>query len=313
MKIIQGVSPMKKNHAALILPAILLFMLTLFGLFRFNVFVNIILITLHSILLVLMCWLNVAECSETIEDASNDDEFEDLQRKNIELKNMLQASEKNAQDKDEALTGIREFSEKLGQEKEALETEITELKKANSELEKELAEKSAVKVPEKAEPDLSSLLPPVSESETATVDIIAIAGEAVDELKESARDAGLAVHISTAAESMMVKASPTRMRILFKNIIDNSIKYMKRAGSLTITISNIGSDIFIVMKDTGEGLSEKETDRIFELNYQGANRISGNGLGLTQARAIVNYYGGTIYARSNVGAGMAIYIQLPTT
>ena len=304
---------MKKNHARLLLPAILLFSLTLFGLFRFDAFVNIILITLHSILLVIMCWLNVSECSDTIAAASNDDEFEELQRKNIELKNMLQASEKNAQDKDEALTGIKEFSEKLGQEKEALETEIAELKKEKSNLEKKLEEKTAVNIAVKAEADFSSLLPPVSDTETATVDIIAIAGEAVNELNDSAREAGLAIHISTAAESMMVKASPTRMRILFKNIIDNSIKYMKRAGSLTITISNIGSDIFIVMKDTGEGLSEKETDRIFELNYQGANRISGNGLGLTQARAIVNYYGGTIYARSNVGAGMAIYIQLPTT
>ena len=304
---------MKKSHAGLLLPAILLFILTLFGLFKFDVFVNIILITLHSILLIVMCWLNVSECSETVEDASNDDEFEELQRKNIELKSMLQISEKNVQEKDEALTGLREFSEKLGLEKESLENEIIELKRTKSELEKELEEKTAVKAPAKAEPDLSSLLPPISESETATVDIIAIAGEAVKELTESARDAGLAIHISTAAESMMVKASPTRMRILFKNIIDNSIKYMKRAGSLTITISNIGSDIFIVMKDTGEGLSETETDRIFELNYQGANRISGNGLGLTQARAIVNYYGGTIYARSNVGAGMAIYIQLPTT
>ncbi|MBR4543986.1 MAG: HAMP domain-containing histidine kinase [Lachnospiraceae bacterium] len=304
---------MKKSHAGLLLPAILLFILTLFGLFKFDVFVNIILITLHSILLIVMCWLNVSECSETVEDASNDDEFEELQRKNIELKSMLQISEKNVQEKDEALTGLREFSEKLGLEKESLENEIIELKRTKSELEKELEEKTAVKAPAKAEPDLSSLLPPISESETATVDIITIAGEAVKELTESARDAGLAIHISTAAESMMVKASPTRMRILFKNIIDNSIKYMKRAGSLTITISNIGSDIFIVMKDTGEGLSETETDRIFELNYQGANRISGNGLGLTQARAIVNYYGGTIYARSNVGAGMAIYIQLPTT
>ncbi len=303
---------MKKNHAGLLLPAIILFMLALFGLFKFDVFLNIILITLHSILLVIMCWLNVTECSESIA-AANDDEFEELQKKNIELKNMLQASEKNARDKDEALTGIREFSEKLGQEKESLENEITELKKSNTALKMELEEKAAAKASAKAEPDLSSLLPPISESETATVDIIAIAGEAARELNESAREAGLAIHISTVAESMMVKASPTRIRILFKNIIDNSIKYMKRAGSLTITISNIGSDIFIVMKDTGEGLSEKETDRIFELNYQGANRISGNGLGLTQARAIVNYYGGTIYARSNVGAGMAIYIQLPTT
>ena len=42
-------------------------------------------------------------------------------------------------------------------------------------------------------------------------------------------------------------------------------------------------------------------------------RISGNGLGLAQARAIVEYYGGTIYAKSDSGKGMAIYIQLPAT
>jgi len=90
---------MKKNHAGLLLPAIILFMLTLFGLFKFDVFLNIILITLHSILLVIMCWLNVTEGSESIAAAANDDEFEELQKKNIELKNMLQASEKNARDR----------------------------------------------------------------------------------------------------------------------------------------------------------------------------------------------------------------------
>ena len=48
-------------------------------------------------------------------------------------------------------------------------------------------------------------------------------------------------------------------------------------------------------------------------NAQFIFRISGNGLGLTQAKAIVEYYGGTIYAKSNTGNGMGIYIQLPTT
>ena len=48
------------------------------------------------------------------------------------------------------------------------------------------------------------------------------------------------------------------------------------------------------------------------MNYQGTNRISGNGLGLAQARAIVEYYGGMIYARSSVGNGMGIYIHLPS-
>ncbi len=100
---------------------------------------------------------------------------------------------------------------------------------------------------------------------------------------------------------------------MFRNIIDNSIKYMQTEGSLVITISAIEDDIFIVLKDTGKGLDESETKHIFELNYQGSNRISGNGLGLTQAKAIVEHYGGTIYARSPAGSGMGIYIQLPTT
>ena len=49
----------------------------------------------------------------------------------------------------------------------------------------------------------------------------------------------------------------------------------------------------------------------FTANAQLLFRISGNGLGLTQAKAIVDYYGGTIYAKSGAGKGMAIYIQLP--
>jgi signal transduction histidine kinase len=86
---------------------------------------------------------------------------------------------------------------------------------------------------------------------------------------------------------------------------------MSKEGTLQITISRIEQELFIVMKDNGEGLAPDETEHIFELNFQGTNRISGNGLGLAQARAIVEYYGGMIYARSSVGSGMGIYIQLP--
>ena len=128
---------------------------------------------------------------------------------------------------------------------------------------------------------------------------------------ESARAVGLHVSVSTQGDTLLVRADRNRLIVLFRNIIDNSIKYMKRQGSLVITISTIGDDIFIVLKDTGEGLNEDETKHIFELNFQGSNRISGNGLGLSQARAIVESYGGTIYAKSTEGKGMGIYIQLP--
>ena len=161
--------------------------------------------------------------------------------------------------------------------------------------------------------DPSSLLPKLSEEERklTAINIIDAARSVVEELEGAARKCGIQIQIASANEALFVKAAPSRIRILFRNIIDNSIKYMNRAGVLVITISNIGTDIFIVLKDNGKGLEAKETDHIFELNYQGSNRVSGNGLGLAQSKAIVEYYGGTIYAKSNSEQGMGIYIQLP--
>ncbi|MCR5748233.1 MAG: hypothetical protein K6G03_11045 [Lachnospiraceae bacterium] len=203
----------------------------------------------------------------------------------------------------------------IQQERDDFESEISELKKNVETLEKERNEFSKKlkeeTISEKA--DTRGLLPPVLEEEDGreTVNIIAVAEQAKNELEYSAKEANLHINVSSAGDTLLVRADRNRLLTLFRNIIDNSIKYMKRAGSLVITISTIGDDIFIVLKDTGEGLSEDETKHIFELNYQGSNRISGNGLGLAQAKAIVECYGGTIYAKSTVGNGMGIYIQLP--
>lgn len=159
--------------------------------------------------------------------------------------------------------------------------------------------------------NLNHLLP---ETENPiNLNIISSANSVIEEMLPYSRQAGIQLLLSSASDELIVRADATFIRILFRNIIDNSIKYMNRNGSLIITISNIGDDLFIVLKDNGEGLSTHETDHIFELNYQGSNRISGNGLGLTQAKAIVDYYGGTIYAKSEPGKGMGIYIQLPTS
>ena len=163
--------------------------------------------------------------------------------------------------------------------------------------------------------EYEALLPPIDpdESPNETINILQIAQDTINELSTFASEAEIKILLSAPEQDLLVKANKGRLRILFRNIIDNSIKYMQRSGTLIITISNIGDDIFIVLKDNGNGLSERETRHIFELNYQGSNRISGNGLGLTQAKAIVDYYGGSIYAKSMVGRGMGIYIQLPTT
>lgn len=206
------------------------------------------------------------------------------------------------------LSSLKQEQEKWLEEKEQLRADCASLKEKNTELSSSL-ELLQSQSPDVQAENLNDLLPP--EEKPTELNIISTVSAVIEEMLPYSRKAGIQLLLSSASDTLMVRADASYLRILFRNIIDNSIKYMRRNGNLVITISNIGDDLFIVLKDNGEGLPSSETAHIFELNYQGSNRVSGNGLGLTQAKAIVEYYGGTIYAKSTSGNGMGIYIQLP--
>ncbi|MDD7641554.1 MAG: HAMP domain-containing sensor histidine kinase, partial [bacterium] len=259
----------------------------------------------HSLVLLTLAflfWKNNLEDNDLIElqakyqkaAVESEQTAETLKNK---LEDQIRLCEKKDQDLIDANLRIRALNEELSGVRASADSARAALAEAES------------------EDSYEALLPPIdpSESPSETIDIIRIAKDTISELSEFAKKVNLNIVLSAPDGSMLVKANRGRIRILFRNIIDNSIKYMNRSGSLLITISSIGDDIFIVLKDNGNGLSEHETKHIFELNYQGTNRVSGNGLGLTQAKAIVDYYGGSIYAKSMIGRGMGIYIQLPTT
>lgn len=290
----------------LLAAACILYALTIYGIFNFELYVIIVLFLLHSLCLILFTYRSYAGIrrDDRMAETREQEIGLELAEKDKEVVTLQESLEK----KDEEYMALSREHESLKIESERYQEQIKALEE-----EKKKMSKQAKTREEEEKADARGLLPPVSdeEGEAKTVNIIEIANIAKNELEESARKANLVVNISSAADTLMVKANPERLIVLFRNIIDNSIKYMRKAGSLVITISTINDDIFIVLKDTGEGLNEAETQHIFELNYQGSNRISGNGLGLAQAKAIVEYYGGTIYAKSTEGKGMGIYIQLP--
>jgi signal transduction histidine kinase len=86
---------------------------------------------------------------------------------------------------------------------------------------------------------------------------------------------------------------------------------MGRAGEINITVSRSDGQALIVFKDDGKGVDAKELEHIFELNYQGSNRVSGFGLGLHLAKLSVEAHKGEIFAKSGKDKGMGIYICLP--
>ncbi|MCR5278208.1 MAG: HAMP domain-containing histidine kinase [Lachnospiraceae bacterium] len=293
---------MRSSKTIISLLAILFFAVTVMGLFTgFPGWVLILLFLFHSVCLLLLAFIFSTERKDEAQEKEMQQELSDLKSQaNSERELMKKALDAREGELSERLEELRKLKEESAEKEENLIKLREEFKAAKEEL-GELKNNTG-----------NEFLPPANDK-PVLLDIIKIINECAAEFDKDAKKAGLTIRVSSTEESVFVKAQASRLRIMFRNIIDNSIKYMNRSGSLVITVSKLDDDIFIVLKDTGAGLAEEETKHIFELNFQGSNRISGNGLGLTQAKAIVDYYGGTIYGRSMPDKGMGIYIQLPSS
>lgn len=205
------------------------------------------------------------------------------------------------------ITRLRKEKDQLSYENEQLTGELDKSNNQVNTLTQLLAE-AELKSVESLDPNVAaSILPP--EEYVEDLDLIALSQRIVNQMQAPCATAGVRLELSTSSTSISYQADKRYISLMIRNIVDNSIKYMKRNGTLVITISNVGSNIFIAFKDDGLGLPEKELPNIFDLNFQGSNRVSGNGLGLAQVKAIVEHYEGTIYAHSS--NGMGIYIHLP--
>ncbi len=99
------------------------------------------------------------------------------------------------------------------------------------------------------------------------------------------------------------------------NLIDNAIKYTQE-GEVTVSVKKEDDYLKISIKDTGEGMSEEEVEKLFETFSRGGagkkHWIQGAGLGLYIARQFVEMHKGKVWAESEgKGKGSQFYVTIP--
>ena len=116
-----------------------------------------------------------------------------------------------------------------------------------------------------------------------------------------------------------VVGDPFRLKQILYNLLGNAIKFT-RAGevSLTVFYKRKGDDLHFtfIVKDTGVGISEEESKKVFnefeQIDAPG-NEVAagmGTGLGLTIIKSLVEQQGGRIYLKSRPGEGSAFSVYL---
>ena len=113
----------------------------------------------------------------------------------------------------------------------------------------------------------------------------------------------------------ILDVDPHWIRQVFRNILDNAIKYSP-LGGLIVTRGEIRrDDVVVSISDQGVGISPEDLIPLFEKYFRvkapTGYHVAGTGLGLPVARSIVESHGGRIWAESRVGHGTSLFFSLP--
>lgn len=117
-------------------------------------------------------------------------------------------------------------------------------------------------------------------------------------------------------QSASVQGSLNHLSIVFRNLVENALKYTPNGGQVTWDIQTDASWIINTIRDTGQGIEKEHIDHIFDRFYREdkarSRKIQGTGLGLSLVKAIADIYQAEISVQSEgKDQGTTIVIKWP--
>jgi PAS domain S-box-containing protein len=106
----------------------------------------------------------------------------------------------------------------------------------------------------------------------------------------------------------------TRVTIILKNLISNSIKYFNPSNpnpKVTITVISGKTHAEIRVADNGIGITPECLKEVFRMFYKATTHSHGCGLGLYTVKAMVDKLVGKIHVESKLGLGSTFFVFLP--
>lgn len=162
--------------------------------------------------------------------------------------------------------------------------------------------------------DLTKLESGKKKREVKPSDVVEIARLAMDTIEPMAIQQNVKVYLH-APEKLTFNADKDELEIIFNNMISNAVKYNKEGGEVNICIKQKNESIEITVKDTGIGMTEDESNMLFQefvrIKNSKTRNITGSGLGLSIVKKLVEEnYEGSIKVESKPDVGSCFTVKL---
>jgi signal transduction histidine kinase len=134
-------------------------------------------------------------------------------------------------------------------------------------------------------------------------------------LEAEARARRVHLELSLVAPLPNVQCAPQQVQRVLLNLLTNALRHTPSDGSVVVTARPVGTELEVLVEDTGEGLTEQAQARMFERFWRAdpaRTRAGGRaGLGLAIARGLIEAQGGRIWAENRPTGGTRVGFSLP--
>ena len=160
--------------------------------------------------------------------------------------------------------------------------------------------------------DLSKVESGMSDIKKQELDLNDVLKLVADDIRPLVEQHHLKLETRLSRSPLKMLGDPDMLYRVFVNLITNATKFTPD-GSITITSSVRGSDIFAEVSDTGIGIEPENLQRIFEAFFQKTPSTLGIGVGLTISKEIVALHEGEMWAESEgAGQGSVFKVVFPS-
>lgn len=123
------------------------------------------------------------------------------------------------------------------------------------------------------------------------------------------------INLNYTLADVKISADIKRFRQLIYNLVSNAVKFNKRNGKINILTYISDSKFFFEITDTGDGISKRNYDKIFDffsqVNRNQLKRQLGSGVGLAICKMITDAHMGEINFKSQIKKGSSFWFSLP--
>jgi signal transduction histidine kinase len=146
----------------------------------------------------------------------------------------------------------------------------------------------------------------------APVDLLALAGETMEEMRVLADEKRIALE-GPGGTAAVVAGDHDRLKQVLVNLLDNALKYTAPGGLVTVEVGSEGETGFVEVTDNGIGIDLQHHEKVFERFYRVSpdRGDAGAGLGLAIVKSICHAHGGAVSVRSVAEIGSCFRVELP--